>query len=91
MQPIQLFQDTPKIALQELTELFIPGSLLDAGELELVISLDSSDLVVREFAAYLALVDGIYGRILRSSYHKYSLTQNSHVKFPRYDLGPLKS
>jgi hypothetical protein len=45
---------------------------------------------VSEFAAYLALIDGIYGRVLRSSYHKYSLTQNSHVKISEVRFGSLE-
>lgn len=62
----------PHVLFSELESAFIPSGTPADAFLELVITIESEDIPARDFAAYLALVDRLYGRLRPEGLRSYS-------------------
>lgn len=68
--PIRVSSST----LHDLASLFVSPDVSEESILELVIALKDTNINVREFAAYLSLMDRLYGRVSKGTFRSYSLT-----------------
>ncbi len=79
----------PKPALSRLASLIVPDAP-SGGSAELVITIADKDVNVREFAAYLSLMDRIYGRVSPGSLRPYSLTSYMQLRITEIRKGSLE-
>jgi hypothetical protein len=59
----------------------------DDRDLELSIRFRETNVSVREFAAYLSLLDGVYGRLTPRGYRSYALSQSEHLRIAAIRIG----
>ena len=78
----------PNSSLRSIARLVLPemGQLPRDGHLNLVIRISAKDIVARDFAAFLGLLDRIYGRS-HGSFRSYSLRQSGYFTFARCQSG----
>jgi hypothetical protein len=77
----------PNTALHELVSLFAPPDTLAGSTLELVITIEDTNINAREFAAYLSLMDRVYGRVSRGGIRSYSLTRYMQLEITEIRKG----
>lgn len=79
----------PKNALMELNDLLIPQDTPIDSIIQLIITVPSQGNL-REFAAYLALVDRFYGRITDQSLHSYSHKRSVQLEYSDIRIGSCR-
>jgi hypothetical protein len=67
----QLPARTPRKTLSALREVFVPKGTSPSSSIELVVTIDDTEINVREFAAYLAFIDEVYGRLTHGRLDSY--------------------
>ncbi len=77
----------PKVALDDFTALFVPPEAPFGSVVELVVKIEDESLNVREFAAYLSLVDRVYGRLTHPGLRSYSQTLRDQVEITEIRKG----
>jgi hypothetical protein len=80
----------PRTALSELRELTLPKELPPGAVVQLVIRINERNLSVRDLAAYLNLVDRMYGRLTADGLLSYALTTPKHLKIHKVRRGSLE-
>lgn len=76
----------PRRALSDLRRLFIPENAPLDSSLCLSIIIDNSEVNVREFAAYLDIIDITYGRLTQIGINAYSMRPREQLKID--NIGP---
>lgn len=59
-------------AIKELTSLILPEKVEEGSIIELVLTIEDKDLNLREFAGYLSVIDGFYGRLQPEGFYSYA-------------------
>lgn len=80
----------PRTALSDLKELTLPSGLSSETVVQLVIRVNDENLRVRDWAAYLNLIDRIYGRLTADGLLSYALTTPKHLEIERIGQGSLE-
>ena len=80
----------PHKALNQLVDLVIANYEPKGDYLELVITIDDQNLVVRELTAYLDMIDRTYGRLMPYGLLSYSKRQNVQLEFFSIRKGSLE-
>lgn len=70
--PVRLTENLPKRVAGQLVRGMLPEELPPDALVQLVIRVDDTDLIVRDFAAYLDLVDRVFGRLSTSDLPSYA-------------------
>jgi hypothetical protein len=81
----------PFIALQDLVSALIPYKVEDESQIELVIVLESFDLNIRDFTAFLSFVDRIYGRLKNWNLYSYSQLNRQQLRISEFRFGSLEA
>jgi hypothetical protein len=76
-----------KAAFIDLREAFIPSNTPNNSYLELSIRIADEDLAVRDLAAFLDFIDGIYGRLAERGFQSYARREHGHLKVERIQRG----
>ncbi len=79
----------PVIALRELQSLLVPGAR-EGDRLELIVRTDCCDLPLRDMAAYLQLIDHIYGRLQPSGFRSYAMRPTEYLRVERVRPGSVE-
>lgn len=80
----------PRTALSELRELTLPKDSPSEAVVQLVIRVDDEKLSIRDWAAYLNLVDRLYGRLTSEGLLSYALSTRKHLEIERVEHGSLE-
>jgi hypothetical protein len=85
----QLPAPKSSIALNLAAESIIPeiANANSNSKLVFVVRIDSEDIVARDFAAFLELIDHIYGRSLKINFDSYARRNYGHFKFKESSVG----
>lgn len=79
----------PGKALHELQSLLIPDA--EAGDrLELIVRTDCRDLALRDMAAYLQLIDHVYGRLQPAGFRSYAMRPAQYLRVERVRSGSVE-
>lgn len=70
-----------------LSSAYLHGEPEDISFIELKILLDDNNLNVREFAAFLSAIDGVFGRVSQLSFIRYSHSPYSQIKISEVRQG----
>ena len=82
--------DVPLSAVRDFVNpLLSPEGQIDS-EIELVISIDDTNINIREFGAYLSLVDRIYGRLQPEGLYSYSHRRDVQISVETFRKGSLE-
>lgn len=79
----------PAAALLELRAALVPG-VIDGDSVQLGIRLKDEGIPLRDFAAYLELIDRIYGRLQPAGSKSYSLRPSQHLRIDRVRVGSIE-
>jgi len=77
----------PRNALEELLHLIFPINISEDSCIELVISIASENISIRDLSAFLELVDHIYGRLTPEGFRSYARRDFGHLKISRIQEG----
>lgn len=80
--------DVPGSAIRALAEV-VRTEFSDSALVELRIRLRDSNLNVREFAAYLGFLDGVYGRLDPAGYRSYALRSYGQLRIANVEQGSI--
>lgn len=80
----------PRTALSDLRELTLPKELPSDAVAQLVIRVNDESISVRDWAAYLNLVDRMYGRLTTDGLLSYALTTPKHLEIEKVRRGSLE-
>ncbi len=80
----------PRRALNQLVDLVISDYGFSEDYLELAITVDDENLVVRELTSYLDVIDRTYGRLITYSLLSYSKRPDIQLKFSSLRQGSLE-
>lgn len=80
----------PRTALADIVTSFVPGETSSDAILELVITIEDSVINVREFAAYLSLIDRIYGRLSPKGLNSYAHREWGQLEITEIRKGSLE-
>ncbi len=86
----QLPIGVPKIALQDITRLFILPDLPKGSIAELTIKIQEHNLNVRSFSAYLNLADRVYGRFSEAGLRSYAQRLDEQLEIDEVRQGSLE-
>lgn len=70
-------------SIQTLQSQFIP----DNSGYDLLIILDNEDISLREFSAFLMIVDRFYGRFIEQSFYSYAMSEKKHLTISKIENG----
>lgn len=59
-------------------------------ELEIVVSIDEKNISLRDFSAFLLLIDHFYGRNFQKGFQSYSMTKDVHLKASEIRVGSVE-
>jgi len=71
----------PKSAVEKVSNLFIPENAEENDKIVLTIRFACKNIDARDFAAYMALIDNVYGRLSKRNLLKYSRSTRGRLKF----------
>jgi hypothetical protein len=77
----------PKNALEELRHLMIPSDLPGNSTIQLVIRINAEDISIRDFSAFLDLIDDIHGRLSPNGLRSYARREFGHLKISKFQEG----
>jgi len=80
----------PRRALADIAHSFIPEDTSYEATVELVITIEDSNINVREFAAYLSLIDRVYGRLSSKGLHSYAHTESGQLEITEIRKGSIE-
>lgn len=80
----------PQVALYDFTELVVPSTTPEGSVVELRIKISDRGLSVREFGAYLSVVDRVYGRLSDIGLKKYSHTPRRQLQITEIRKGSIE-
>lgn len=69
----------PHTLFPDLVAAFVPGNTPPDAALELVITIGDQDILTRELALYLALIDRLYGRLSQEGLRSYAHREVGHL------------
>jgi hypothetical protein len=78
----------PRTALRLANEALLPGARR-GQPIELEIHTRNRDVSVRDMAAYLELLDHVYGRLQAEGYRSYAMRPSQHVRFEEIRSGSV--
>jgi len=78
------------LASSLLGEGMVGKELTEGDELELVIRIDEKALNVREFAAFLEMLDGVYGRLDPIGFRSYAQRRDEQLFISKVRAGSLE-
>ncbi len=87
---LELLPHFPRLATKELVALYISKESQPNNKVQLRVVVDESNLSLRDFAAYLNLVDRTYGRLSPEGIYSYAQSPQQHVKISKVTLGSLE-
>lgn len=79
----------PTAALAELQAAVVPG-VGEGDSVQLSIRVKDEGLPLRDFAAYLELIDRVYGRLQPAGSRSYSLRSSQHLRIERVRFGSIE-
>lgn len=82
--------DVPQSAVRDLVNQIISPEEQISSEIELAISIDDKNVNVREFGAYLSLLDRIYGRLQQKGIYSYSHRRDMQISVETFRKGSLE-
>lgn len=73
----------PTAALRAATDIIVPNASAgaDGSRVQFIIRIDTNRLVARDFAAFLELIDHVYGRSSSADFRSYALRSHGHFTF----------
>jgi hypothetical protein len=77
-------------ALFDLAQSYLPQDLARDAILELIISTDDESINVREFSAYLSLIDRVYGRLSAKGLNSYAHWESDQLEIREIRKGSLE-
>lgn len=77
----------PNAALEAVWNTLIAEDVADETEIELVIRISDKNLPVRDLSAFLAFIDGIYGRLSKKGFRSYSSRKYHHLEITQVRQG----
>jgi hypothetical protein len=77
--PYELALPRPRTALTQLREIVVSPEVTRDDSIQLIIKVDSAEVNIREFSAYLSLIDKSYGRLSQQGLGSYSHTRYSQL------------
>ena len=80
----------PHLAAKELVALYVSEENQPSDKVQLKIIIDESNLSLRDFAAYLNLIDRTYGRLSPDGIYSYAQSPQQHVRISEVTLGSLE-
>ena len=69
----------PHTLFPDLVAAFVPPDTSPDAVLELVVTVRAENIPTREFAAYLALIDRVYGRLSPEGLRSYAHSRSGHL------------
>jgi hypothetical protein len=78
----------PTNALRELGALVLPDQS-EGDSVELAIRTSNANLSARDMAAYLELIDHMYGRLTQEGFHSYARRESGHLEIAEVQHGSL--
>jgi hypothetical protein len=78
-----------KVPHNALASVVYQFDLRKGDTLELVVTVADAGINAREFAAYLRLMDRVYGRVLRGDLRSYALTSHGQLEIAKISKGSL--
>jgi len=72
---------------KDLSSSFLPNAVDEISLIEIIIRLEEHSLNVREFGAFLTVIDSVYGRIAQSSFVRYSHTTYRQISIAEIRKG----
>ena len=88
MSDLQLY--IPRSASKELIALYSSEQNQPGDVVQLRIIIDESNISLRDFAAYLNLIDRTYGRLSPNGIYSYAQSPQQHVRISETNLGSLE-
>jgi hypothetical protein len=79
-----------RFALDDIAYSFIPQDTSHKATVELVISIDDSSINVREFAAYVSLIDRVYGRLSPKGLNSYAHSESGQLEITEIRKGSIE-
>jgi hypothetical protein len=79
----------PNSTLHDIASSFLSPDVSPDSIIELVVTVEDTNINVREFAAYLSLMDGIYGRASRGDFRSYSFNQYVQLEISEIRKGSI--
>jgi hypothetical protein len=79
----------PRNAIEAVQASVLPARLPRDAVLELIISLDSTELKARDLASYLSLIDHVYGRLDARGLLSYAHRKEGHVEISNVRAGSV--
>jgi hypothetical protein len=80
----------PRLALFDVTSLFVPEIAYSGNTVELKIVIDDADLNIRELSAYLAIIDEVYGRFAHGGLRSYVQDESKQLRIEKLKQGSLE-
>jgi len=79
-----------RLASRELVALFVSEENQPDDRVQLRIIIDESNISLRDFAAYLNLIDRTYGRLSTNGIYSYAQTPRQHIRISETKFGSLE-
>jgi len=80
----------PQVAIAELRQMIIGKDVPQDARLELIVTLSSEDITIRELTAFLEFTDRIYGRLSPNGIRSYALRKYGHLRIKQIEQGSWK-
>lgn len=85
-----LVRVVPRSALADFRALVAPPDTPATAAVELHITFSSKEVVARDLAAYLELIDRVYGRLEEGSLIRYAMRRSEHVRINQIRAGSVE-
>lgn len=80
----------PRSAMDDFRGIVVPPDTPATTVLELRIAFSCKEVVARDLAAYLDLIDRVYGRLEEGSLLRYALRRSEHLRIDRIRAGSIE-
>lgn len=80
----------PSSTLHDIASSFLSPDVSQDSVIELIITVEETNINARELASYLSLMDSIYGRVSRGDFRSYSLNQYVQLEITEIRKGSIE-